>query len=137
MYRQIIIFKVLLALTIFVGCAHYPDVRPSSNGDHTVSFLTDGKGEGYKEAFKQAKDYCEDIHEKKAFHTSEKSQYVGKTMDEESYNRAKSAAKLTNSFGAKALLGKKKSGKSAISVGKAADDAIGKGYQYTMKFKCN
>ena len=73
------------AIALITSCAHYPDVRPSGKGLHKVSFLTERKDEGFQYGFSQAKDYCDDVHGRRAVHVSEKSRYVG-SMDEDKYN---------------------------------------------------
>lgn len=134
--------KKLLLIILTLGlnaCAHYPDVRPSSKGNHKVSFLTEFEGEGFREGFGQAKDFCDDVYEKKAVHSKEKSEYVG-SMDEESYNSYKKASKVVGSLGAAGALlgGKKERGVGAATAvgGGIADSSMGLGYRYTLYFKC-
>ena len=138
MSKKNILFFVGIVL-LSMSCAHYRDVRPSSSGDHYVSFLTERKGEGFKEGFAQAKDYCDDVMEKKALQVKEKSEYVG-SMDEDDYNKAKTASKLVGAIGgAGAVFGgkkEKKAGGVAAVGGGIADSSLGKGYKYTMWFKC-
>lgn len=121
------------------SCAHYPDVRPSGKGLHTVSFLTERKDDGFQQGFAQAKSYCDDVHEKRAVHVSEKSKYVG-NMDEKKYNSYKTASKVTSAIGsAGVILGgekQKQVGGATMLGGGIADGALGKGYRYTMKFRC-
>ncbi len=130
----------LLSLsTLLNACAFYPDVRPASDGVHTVTFLTEEKDEGFQAAFAQAKDYCDDVLKKRAYQISEKSEYVG-SMDESTYNTAKKISKVTAAVGtAGAILGGKNErtagGVTAVGGG-IADSALGKGYRYTLKFKC-
>ena len=136
MVRILAIFTFSILLT---SCAHYPDVRPSDKGLHKVSFLTDYKDQGFKEGFGQAKDFCDDVYEKRAIHVKDKSKYVG-TMDEETYNKSKTASKVVSAIGgAGTILGGKKERKAgAVTAvgGGIADGAIGQGYRYTMWFKC-
>ena len=133
------LFYTITLVYLINGCAHYPDVRPSGKGLHKVSFLTERKNEGFQEGFSQAKDYCDDVHNKRAVHVSEKSKYVG-SMDEDKYNRYKTASKVTTAVGSAGYVfgGKRQQDVGGIAMlgGGIADSAIGKGYRYTMKFRC-
>ncbi len=124
---------------VFASCAHYPDVRPTAKGVHSVVFSTESKGEGFQKAFAQAKDYCDDVHNKRAFQISEKSEYIG-SMDEGSYNTAKSVSKVTSAVGAAGVVfggkNEQKAGGVAAVGGGIANEAFGQGYRYTLKFKC-
>lgn len=134
-------FTLLLFTVSFavISCAHYPDVRPSGSGLYTVSFLTERKGEGFRQGFAQAKDYCDDVHSKRAVHVSEKSKYVG-SMNEKKYNRYKTASKVTSAIGGAGVVfgGKKQKEMGGVAAigGGIADGALGAGYRYTMKFRC-
>ncbi len=134
-----IFLKLTLLTFLASACAHYPDVRPAADGIHTVSFLTESKNEGYQAAFSQAKDYCDDVVKKRPAVVSEKSQYVG-SMDESTYNAAKTASKVVGAVGAAgAVLGGKNErqvGGVATVGGGIASGALGQGYEYTLKFKC-
>jgi hypothetical protein len=133
-----------IALVISVAlsaasCAHYPDVRPGDSEVHTVIIMTERKDEGFKESFAQAKDFCDDVFKQRPVRVKETSEYVG-TMDESTYNAAKTASKVAQGVGvAAAVLGGKNESKAGVGVGVGggiADGAIGKDYKYTMTFKC-
>ena len=130
---------LFLSALFLTNCAHYPDVRPSAKGDHKVIFQTERKGEGFKKAFAQAKDYCDDNHEQKAMHVKEESKYIG-SMDEDTYNKSKTATKAikTIGVGGMAFGGKKerKAGRVGAFGGGVGDSALGLGYEYTMWFHC-
>ncbi|RYZ48952.1 MAG: hypothetical protein EOP07_25125 [Proteobacteria bacterium] len=130
---------VLAALT--VGCAHYPDVRPGENGLNEVIFRTERKGEGFQAAFSQAKDYCDDaMGKKRAVRIKEESKYVG-TMDESTYNQAKTASKVLTAVGGTAAVfgGRNESKAGAVGGmgGAIGDNALGADYEYKLEFKCN
>ncbi len=131
--------SISLVAIVMVSCAHYPDVRPATDGVHTVSFGTEGKNEGFQAAFSQAKDYCDDVLKKRPAVISESSEYVG-SMDEGTYNAAKTASKVVGAVGAAgAILGGKnerQAGGVAAVGGGIASGAIGQGYKYTLKFRC-
>lgn len=131
-----LVLSVALTAT---ACAHYPDVRPGESEVHTVIIMTERKGEGFKESFAQAKDFCDDVYKQRAVRVKEKSEYVG-TMDEKTYNAAKTASKVAQGVGAAAaVFGGKNESKAGVGVGVGggiADGAIGKDYKYTMTFKC-
>ena len=122
-----------------LACAHYPDVRPAANGPHSASFLTDEKDEGFKNAFAQAKDYCDDVYKKRPKVVSESSEYIG-SMSESSYNAARTTSKIVSGVGVAgvALGGKneRKAGGAAAAGGGIASGAISQGYRYTLKFTC-
>ncbi len=137
MFKPLVLLSTLAVMT--VSCAHYPDVRPTAGGIHTVSFRTESKGEGFQNAFSQAKDYCDDVLKKRPAVVSEASEYVG-TMDESTYNAAKTASKVVGAVGAAgAVLGgkneRKAGGVTAVGGG-IASGALGLGYEYTLKFRC-
>ncbi|MEM9102108.1 MAG: hypothetical protein AAGB12_07275 [Pseudomonadota bacterium] len=135
--------NTLTVITLFLflsGCAHYPDVRPTTEGIHTISFTAERKNEGYTEAFSQAKDFCRDVQFGNAFVVSERSDYIG-NIDETTYNTLKTASQVTSAIGtAGAILGggekDRRLGGVAAVGGIIADDAVGHGYRYTMKFRC-
>lgn len=131
---------------VFIGfgllsfaCAHYPDVRPEESGLNQVIFKTERKDEGFQQAWSQAKDYCDDVHHNRPVKVSEVSEYKG-TMDEGTYNAAKTASKVAEGVGAAAaIFGGTNESRAGVGVGVGggiADTAIGKDYQYTLTFKC-
>lgn len=123
---------------ISMACAHYPDVRPGDKV-HEAIIKTERKGEGFKEAFSQAKDFCDDVYKSRPVKIKEKSEYAG-TMDEGTYNKAKTASKVVEGVGvAAAVFGGKKESKAGVAAGAGggiADSALGKDYVYTLTFKC-
>ena len=131
--------KAILSLALYSGCAHYPDVRPSARGDHSVSFMTESSEQGYRSAKAQADSYCDDVHKKRAYISKEDSSYRG-SMDEKNYKTAKKAAKITGLVGATgAVLGGRKQseiGGVVAAGGGIADYGLGNAYRYTLKFQC-
>lgn len=123
-----------------LSCAHHRDVRPSSDGIHKVTFQTEDKAEGYRNAMSQAEDYCKEMaNGKSPAIVSEQSQYSG-TMNEENYNTAKTASKVAQAVGGAGYVfgGKAESNAGGIVGlgGGIASSAIGQGYTYEMKFRC-
>ena len=61
-------------------------------------------------------------------------------MNEKEYNRAKTTAKVVTAVGGAGVVfggdNERKAGGVAGIGGGIADSAIGKGYRYTMRFKC-
>ena len=61
-------------------------------------------------------------------------------MSEAKYNNYKTASKVTSAVGSAGVLfgGKKQKDVGGVAMigGEIADSAIGKGYRYTMKFRC-
>ncbi|RZA26791.1 MAG: hypothetical protein EOP10_02430 [Proteobacteria bacterium] len=130
---------ILILGSMAFGCAHYPDVRPDDSGINAVIFRTERKGEGFREAWSQAKSYCDDVYKKRPYKVKEKSTYVG-TMEESTYNAAKTGSKVATGVGAAAaILGGKNEAKAGAGVGFGggiADSALGQDYEYTLTFKC-
>lgn len=130
-------FCSFLALSL-LACAHHRDVRPGDRGIHKVSFQAERKEDGAREALSQANHYCEQ-KQKEAVVVSEGSKYTG-NMKEDSYNTSKTAAKVATGVGSAGYVfgGKNESTAGGILGlgGGIADGAIGKGYTYEMKFKC-
>ena len=91
-----------------------------------------------REALSQANHYCEQ-KKKEAAVVSEGTQYTG-SMDESTYRTSKTAAKVAKGVGSAAWVfgGKNESTAGGIVGlgGGIADGAIGTGYTYEMKFKC-
>ncbi|MES2745760.1 MAG: hypothetical protein V4655_10050 [Bdellovibrionota bacterium] len=125
--------------SISFGCAHYPDVRPDDTGINSVIFRTERKGEGFREAWSQAKSYCDDVYKNFPYKVKETSNYVG-NMDESTYNAAKTGSKVATGVGAAAaIFGGKNESKAGVGVGLGggiADSALGQDYEYTLTFKC-
>ena len=69
------ILGTLLAATLFTACAHHRDVRPADNGIHSVSFKTDRKDDGSRNAMSQAEDFCKQ-QRKYAVMVSEDSKFI-------------------------------------------------------------
>ncbi|MBC7658269.1 MAG: hypothetical protein H7249_01020 [Chitinophagaceae bacterium] len=132
-------FLLFTAVVLMVGCAHYPDVRPGEKDIHEVIIKTERKGDGFQQAFAEAKDFCDDVYKKHPVRVKEKSTYIG-SMDEKTYNQAKTASKIIEGTGAAVAIfgGKKESriGAGAGVGGGVADHAIGRDYQFSMTFKC-
>lgn len=125
---------------IFAACAHHSDVRPHADGIHQISLQADFKdaSDQSSEAMKQANHYCKESG-KQAFVVEEKCQYTG-SMKESDYIAAKKAARAAEAVG-DVLFGTQygkhaRTGETVGESGEAADDVIGKGYTYEMKFKC-
>ncbi len=120
------------------ACAHHRDVRPGDDGIHRVVIQTDDKEEGSRDAIAQANDFCEERH-KYAAVIQENQKYTG-TMDEQSYNKVKTASTVAKTVGGAAYVfgGKNESNVGGIMGlgGVAADAATGKGYTIEMKFRC-
>ena len=131
------IFLSLLTF-IFVGCAHHRDVRPGAEGLHRVAVQTDDKEAGTRDAIGQANHFCKERNQYAAF-VEESQKYTG-DMDEASYKKGKTMAKVAKGVGGAAWVfgGKNESNAGGIVGlgGGVADSALGKGYTVEMKFKC-
>ncbi len=131
---------ILLGFTafMFVGCAHHRDVRPGTEGLHRVVIQTDEKEEGNREAIKQANHFCKERNQYAAF-VEENQKYTG-DMDEASYKKGKTIAKVAQGVGSAAWVfgGKNESNAGGIVGlgGGIAGSALGNGYTVEMKFKC-
>jgi len=126
-------------VTLLLGaCAHHRDVRPGADGTHRVAVQTDDKEQGAQEAIRQAQHFCEKRDLSAAF-VDEKQSYTG-SMDEESYKKGKTMAKVAQGVGSAAWVfgGKKESDAGGVVGlgGGIADSALGKGYTVEMKFRC-
>ena len=130
--------QVLMVALLSISCAHYPDVRPGEKANEVI-IRTERKDQGFQEAFSQAKDYCDDVLKKHPIKISEKSTYIG-TMDEGTYNAAKTASKVLEGVGSTAaVFGGKNESKAGVAGGfggAVADDALGSDYEYRLVFKC-
>ena len=124
--KRLSLLSILFVL-LFASCAHHNDVRPGADNLHSINLIIDIKEQGYANASKQAAHYCDSIDRKSYTVVSEKTSYIGE-MDEANYNTAMKASKA-----AKRLQGVIKD----IGIGSdIVKDVVGKGYQYTMTFKC-
>lgn len=131
---------IVVSVLILSNCAHHNDVRPSADGVHKVSFQTEDKAEGYREAMSQAEHYCKEVAgHKSPVIVNEQSNYTG-GMDEKSYKNAKTASKVAQAVGGVGYVfgGKNESTAGGIVGlgGGIADSAIGRGYTYELKFSC-
>lgn len=128
----------LMSLLVLGACAHHRDVRPSEDGVHRVVLMNQEREFSGSPALAQAEHYCEQL-KKRPVVVSEANQYVG-SMDEKSYNNAHKGAKVAEAVGTTAYIfgGKNESNLGGIVGlgGAAAQGAIGNGYRYEMKFKC-
>jgi hypothetical protein len=135
MTKILIIFSSAVLLS---SCAHHDDVRPGVDGVHRVIIQTDDKEAGSREAIEQANDFCKEQHKYAAF-VEEQQKYTG-DMDEKSYRKAKTVAKVANAAGGAVWVFGGKSESNAGGIvglgGAIADKAIGKGYTVDMKFVC-
>lgn len=135
--------RKIAALTLIllsISCAHHRDVRPTEGGTHKVVLQTEDKDAGYKDAMSQANHYCkEEEGNKRAVVVTEGSKYTG-SMNEDTYRKSKTAAKVAQGVGGAAWVfgGKNESTAGGIVGlgGGIADGAIGTGYTYEMSFKC-
>lgn len=135
LFRSLLWVLAAFALT---NCAHHRDVRPGPSGVNEVILQTDGSEGYYQEARSQAIHYC-DQFKKTPLVLKEKSRYKG-TMDEKTYNNAKGASRAAMAVGSLASLGGNREVSntgSAVALGGLGGDAyLGKGYNYTMRFRC-
>ena len=132
-------FLFIAVFLTVTACAHYPDVRPGSEGVHYVSISGEDEDDLAREGLRQANAYFNYAHKKTAGVVSEKKEYIN-DMDEKNYKNAKRASTVAKVIGSAGMIygGKterKVGGVSAIG-GVAGDSAIGKGYKVTIKFKC-
>lgn len=125
-------------ILLISACAHHRDVRPGADGVHRVVIATDDQEAGARDAISQANHYCKESNRSAAF-VSEDKKYVG-TMDEGNYKAAKAISKAATAAGGTVYaMGAKKESNIGGIVGLGggiANDALGKGYNVEMKFKC-
>lgn len=133
--------QILLSGATFltlISCAHHRDVRPSDDGVHKVILNVEDKEEGYRNAMSQATDYCEELKLRPVV-VNEGTKYQG-SMDEQSYNRGKTASKVAQAVGGAvwAMGGQNESNAGGIVGvgGSVARGALGNGYQYVLNFRC-
>ncbi|HEY8271232.1 MAG TPA: hypothetical protein VIG33_10125 [Pseudobdellovibrionaceae bacterium] len=129
---------MILALLLSGACAHHRDVRPGSDGIHSVRITSEDKEAGSREAIEQANDFCKK-YEKMAVFLNEESKYEG-SMSESDYKTAKTTAKVAQAVGGAGYVFGGKNERSAGGIlglgGGIASEALGKGYSVNMKFKC-
>ncbi len=136
---------VVLAAAALAGCAttpapYYPDVRPSADGAHRTILSMDRKAGDFQGAFRQARDFCGDVHAKRPVVVSEVSRYVG-TMDESTYNAMRTATQVAMGVGGAVGVFANKERASDAGFGTAVAGGIGHqimspGYEYTLSFRC-
>ncbi len=132
---------IVLGLSLFaVSCAHHRDVRPGADGVHRVVIYTDDTDEGSREAIRQANHFCKEKNGAYAAFIQEDQKYKG-SMDEKTYNRAKTASKVAQGIGGAGYVFGGKNERTAGGLvgigGGIADSALGNCYAVEMKFKCN
>ena len=134
--KKILIISVIAFIGF--GCAHHRDVRPGVDGVHNVIIKTDDTDKGSRNALKQANHFCEERGLGAAI-VNEEQKYTG-TMKEETYNNAKTAAKVATAVGGAVYVfgGKNESALGGITGlgGGIADQVLGDGYMVQMKLKC-
>jgi len=139
------IVTILIPCLLLSSCAHHRDVRPGTNGIHRVEVQGSDKGFVSRNALSQANDFCKE-QKKYAAIIEESVKYVG-TMDEKTYNAARTASTVATvagvGTGAYAVARKKtmKSNVSKVAVGATAAGILGNtiisnGYLAEMRFKC-
>lgn len=125
-------------LFVLVACAHHRDVRPGADGIHRVVVTTDDKEQGARSAILQANDYCKQFDKSAAF-VNESQEYTG-DMNEIDYETGKKLSKVAKVVGGTTWVMGGQTERNIGGVvglgGVAADEALGKGYTVTMKFKC-
>ena len=131
-------FVLALSLFLSMSCAHHRDVRPGDDGIHKVILNVNTRDEGFRAGMREARHYCGQW-QKEAIVVAESTNYTG-NGDEESYNRNKKIAKGASVVGGATWIfgGKTESAIGGVVGlgGLAADQIIGQGYKYAMKFKC-
>ena len=134
--------RLIIIGSLLSGCSywsHHRDVRPDASGTHTIILNTDDHTSGYREAKSQADNFCSKQN-KATYILSEEYRYVG-TISESDYLALKAAARVARNVG-KVVWGLSKdekgedTGLATAAGGAIANDAIGIGYTYTVKFQC-
>ncbi|MBC7659052.1 MAG: hypothetical protein H7249_05025 [Chitinophagaceae bacterium] len=136
----LLISSPFLLCAFITSCATYPDVHPLENNTAYVSFLVARKGDGNRDAMKQAEAYCSKVKSSHAVLVDEKFEYVG-TMDEDKYSEIKGEAEISKKKGLvpkviKESMAKKKAGSAVMVDDDDKSAETGKGYEYTLNFKC-
>jgi hypothetical protein len=130
----------LLGLLGLVGCAHHRDVRPGADGVHRVVLKTEDRDEGFRSGMSQAEHYCKERQSGKSpAIVQEGSKYTG-SMDEDTYRKGKTISKVLGAAGGAVWVGGGKKERNAGGIvgtgGAIANSALGEGYTFEMKFKC-
>jgi len=136
---------VVLAAAALAGCAttpapYDPDVRPSADGTHRTVLTVERKDGHYQNAFRQARDFCGDVHAKRPTIVSEGARYVG-TMDESTYTAIKAATQVAMAAGGAVGVfgssqGARNAGLGTAVAGGIGNQALAPGYEYTLAFRC-
>ena len=131
----------LFVISLFVvECSHYPNVRPSSKGLHSVVIKTDLRDEGYSDAFEEASSYCDDVLDQNAQVVDEEWVYKNEKISEEEYLKYKNTSKLVGGVSKLGVMfGDKKTKKSSslgLGASMTANDYFSKGYSYKLQFEC-
>jgi len=139
---------VVLAAAALAGCAstpapyyyHYPDVRPSADGTHRTVLTVERLDGHFQYAFRQARDFCSDVHEQRPTVVSEGARYVG-TMDETTYTTIKTATAVAVAAGSAVEVfasswRARNAGLGTAVAGSIGNQALPPGYEYTLAFRC-
>lgn len=130
----------LLGFSAF-SCAHHRDVRGGADNVHSVTVRGTEKTSTERDAISQADDYC-DQWDKRAGIVTQKSGYIGTTMDEntrDTVRKASTAAILLGGVGSAAAdePGARRGGNVVGAAGTVgAVMTGGENYETTMTFKC-
>lgn len=133
--------RILLSVGLAVwlsGCAHHDDVRPSSDGAHTIMLFTDSRDAGSKEALRQAKHYCKQAD--MVAYVVDLDIIYNSDTPESTYVTQHGLGNAVESVGiAMWFFGKNSvddAGAALILSGVLADGALGKPYDVRLNFKC-
>ena len=131
---------VLLAISFFfAACAHHRDVRPGANGVHRVVIPTEDTDAAARNGMDQAEHFCQERYQNHAVIVDEKKAYTG-SMKEEDYKRGKTISKVAQAVGGSGYVFGGQNERTAgglVGLGGAiGDSALGKGYEFSMNFKC-
>jgi len=135
--------KSLACALAFLGfsCAHHRDVRGGADNVHSVTVRGTEKTYTERDAISQADDYC-DQWEKRAGILTQKSGYIGTTMDEttrDTVRKASTAAILLGGVGsASADDDDVRHGGNVVGAAGTVGAVMtgGENYETTMTFKC-
>ena len=126
--------------TFLIGCVGQ-DVRPGSDGIHTVAFLAEDKQLASRRAIRQAKRYCKKKEDKNYAIQSEQFDFIC-DMDEKAYVRAKKAAAAAAMVGSATQVSagentqQQNIGTIISTSGAIADETLGDCYEMEMVFQC-
>lgn len=131
--------RTLLPLVILVSaCAHYPDVRPGSEGVHSVKVRGGEEKDAEREAMRQARSYCNEFKKQPAF-VSENTKYTG-DMDEVTHKTVRKVSKVATVLGSTTSVfggqNESKAGTVAAGAGVGGGMMTDDAYTTEMKFKC-